>query len=338
MKILFQGGWKAGRNPDETKETITKYCSCLARHIVTHGHTIVLSSNRDFDRLIADEVCRASQAVGKSVKDHLLFLLPQRETEVPTQGRVVRFPEGYWWSEERTYYVQHTDAVIVVGGGRGTFDCAEKAFLCHKPVFVAAAIPCKPTDAWKNRARGYKYLEDNDADFLDDINVTPDEFFTHVFAILNKLAQVAYSRRVFVVHGHDDHARDTLADILRRLQFDPVILQDEASHSLTIIEKLERDTGRVGFAFIIYTPDDLSKTREGGEQYRARQNVVFEHGLLIGLLGRERTCAIIHGNVEIPSDIQGMLYERIGDFRNEAIKVAKVLKQAGYSIDTSSLL
>ena len=59
---------------------------------------------------------------------------------------------------------------------------------------------------------------------------------------------------------------------------------------------------------------------------------MFEHGLLIGLLGRERTCAIINGDIEIPSDIRGMLCEEITDLRGEAIKIAKVLKDAGYKV------
>jgi predicted nucleotide-binding protein len=36
-------------------------------------------------------------------------------------------------------------------------------------------------------------------------------------------------------------------------------------------------------------------------RYRARQNVVFEHGYLIGKLGRSRVSAIIKDVVEIPN-------------------------------------
>ncbi len=60
--------------------------------------------------------------------------------------------------------------------------------------------------------------------------------------------------------------------------------------------------------------------------------------LLIGLLGRERTCAIIKGDLEIPSDIKGMLYEQIGDIKAEALKIARILKDGGYKIDASKLL
>lgn len=298
----------------------------------------MLTSNRECDKIVSAEIAQIARNEGKNLKDHLMFLLSQRERDVPREGRVIRIPEKSWWIEERTFCIQNTDAVIAIGGGRGTFDCVEKAFLSRKPVFVATAVPCQASSAWKSRARGYRYLIEGDADVLDDVNITVDEFFSYVFSIIDSLSAIVYPRRVFVVHGHNHYLRDTLADILRKLKFDPVVLQDEASRSLTIIEKLERDTDKVGFAIILYTPDDLGRQLGGVERPRGRQNVVFEHGLLIALLGRERTCALIHGDVEVPSDIHGMIHETIGDLKGEAIKIAKVLKDAGYVVDASGLL
>jgi predicted nucleotide-binding protein len=43
---------------------------------------------------------------------------------------------------------------------------------------------------------------------------------------------------------------------------------------------------------------------------RARENVVFEHGLFYGALGRNRVCCYLHEDISIqPSDIHGILYE-----------------------------
>lgn len=338
MKILFQGGWKTGRNAPDTKELIEKYCRTLARFVIQEKHTIVLTSNREFDKLVADEVIAAAASESCNVKNHLLYMLPARELQLPQAGRVVTIPEKSWWIEERTYAIQNTDALIAIGGGKGTVDCIEKAFLSRKPVFVATAIPSTASGAWRHRETGYQYIAEGDAEVFDDINVTPDEFFLNVFRIIGVLTEVVYPRRIFIVHGHDLHFRDQLAELLRKLEFEPVILQEEANKGLTVIEKLERDTERVGFSFLLYTPDDLGKQRDGVEKERARQNVIFEHGLLIGLLGRERTCAIIKGDLEIPSDIKGMLYEQIGDIKAEALKIARILKDGGYKIDASKLL
>ena len=339
MKILFQGGWKAKRDPEETKDQIAEYCQALAEHIVANNHQVILASNRKFDKLIADKIVEAANAKKANVKDHLLFLLSNRIKDLPSIGRVITIEATRWWIEDRTYLVQESDAVVAVGGGKGTFDCVEKAFLSGKPVFVAASIPCRSTKAWKRRKSSYKYIVPGDADFQDDLNITPDEFFDNVFGILNSLAEIRYSKRIFIVHGHDHYFKESLVSILKKLKFYPVVLQDEPSRSLTIIEKLERDTEKIGFAFILYTPDDLGRLPHEPEQARARQNVVFEHGLLIGLMGRDRTCALIKGDkLEFPSDIQGMIYERIRDIKTEALTVAKILKQAGYKVDASKLV
>ena len=338
MKILFQGGWVPGRDPEENKVPIMEYCATFGRFVVQNGHTAVLTSDRHLDKLIADEVVKESDRLGHDVKQHLMFLLPERIREIPDKGRVVRMSDRNWWIQERTFFVQQSDALVAVGGGRGTFDCVEKALLINKPVFVAGAIPSKATEAWKNAHRTYRYLADGDADFLDDVNVTATEFFTNVFRIINEIAHIAYPRRVFVVHGHDHHARDMLVDVLRRMDFDPIVLEEQASKSLTIIEKLEREINNIGFAFVLCSPDDLGRAKGGPEANRPRQNVVFEHGLLIGHLGRDRTCALIQGDLEMPSDINGLIYERIHDIRSEALVIARVLQQAGYRVDTTGLL
>jgi len=41
------------------------------------------------------------------------------------------------------------------------------------------------------------------------------------------------------------------------------------------------------------------------DELRARQNVVFEFGFFVGLLGRGRVCAVYEPGVEIPSDLSG---------------------------------
>lgn len=338
MRILYQGGWRAGRDPAESRNVIAEYCRSLARHTVLNGHQLVLSNTRDYEAILADEIVRFCQEQGREVKDHLLYLLPERIAGIPSVGRVRRFEETRWWIEERTYLVHSADVVIAIGGGRGTFDCVEKALLAGKPVFVAATIPCPATNAWRRRKPSYKYLKDGDADFLDDLNTGPEEFFGHVFSIINSLAETRYSRRVFIVHGRDRHFKDDLVDLLTILGLEPVVLQDEPSKGLTIIEKLERDTAQVGFGFVLYTPDDICSLVGEPGRFRARQNVVFEHGLLIGLLGRDRVCAVIKGDLEIPSDISGMLHEQIDDFSKDALRIARVLKQAGYRLDVSKLI
>jgi len=138
--------------------------------------------------------------------------------------------------------------------------------------------------------------------------------------------------QVFIVHGHDEIAKLDVANFVSRLGLEPIILHMQASLSMTIIEKIEHYSN-VGFGIVLYTPCDIgSKAGELTGKYRARQNVVFEHGYLIGKLGRPRVTAIIKGDVEAPNDISGVVYvpmDTNGDWQDQ-LKIE--LRGAGYQI------
>src|SRR5574341_912949 len=115
------------------------------------------------------------------------------------------------------------------------------------------------------------------------------------------------SGKVFVVHGHDDAVRETVARFISKLELTPVILHEEASEGRTIVEKLEHH-GDVGYAIVLLTPDDVGGTSPDKLQSRARQNVVLELGYFLGRLGRDHVCALYKGELELPSDFLGVIY------------------------------
>lgn len=144
--------------------------------------------------------------------------------------------------------------------------------------------------------------------------------------------QKPYSRKVFIVHGRDDGPREAVARFLERLGFQPIILHEQASRNMTVIEKVEKHS-EVGFAVVLLTPDDEGNLKGEPPQPRARQNVMLELGYFIGKLGRERVCAIQAGELEIPSDWRGVVVERYDASSGWKLKLAKELEAAGYEID-----
>ena len=77
--------------------------------------------------------------------------------------------------------------------------------------------------------------------------------------------------------------------------------------------------------------------------YRARQNVIFELGYFCGKYGRQNTFALYDTSkgkeIELPSDIQGVLYEKYDEpYGNWRIALSKGLKAAGYSVDLNKLV
>lgn len=154
---------------------------------------------------------------------------------------------------------------------------------------------------------------------------------------------VVRSRRVFIVHGHDDGLKHQLARMLSDLDFEVVISQEIADSGRTLLEKLHSEINEIGFVFVLFTPDDTGAPKRAPDAVadRARQNAVYEHGLFSGLLEPSRVCAIQRGDVELPSDLYGLVVKRIPDGAGlEAIQLDLVqeLKRAGYDVDANQLM
>jgi hypothetical protein len=73
------------------------------------------------------------------------------------------------------------------------------------------------------------------------------------------------------------------------------------------LESLVNSLSQFDFAALILTPDDLVDSR-GGTSYSPRDNIIFEIGLFIGRLGRERVFIISDrdSDLKIPTDLLGI--------------------------------
>lgn len=167
----------------------------------------------------------------------------------------------------------------------------------------------------QSRAVLATYLDDEEDELPDEAPVVP-------------------SNRVFIVHGHDDGLREAVARLLEKQDIKPVILMEQPNKGQTIIEKFESYSD-VGAAICLFTADDTAEDGSGAKQVRARQNVVLETGFFIGELGRGRVIILSNSDIEMPSDLSGVLYTSNDAWKFE---VLKELKSMGYSIDLNKAL
>jgi predicted nucleotide-binding protein len=117
------------------------------------------------------------------------------------------------------------------------------------------------------------------------------------------------SQSVFIVHGHDDALIESVKECVAKTGLNPIVLREQPNHDMTIIEKLEDWLGNCKCAIILYTPCDIGRAvLETTDEARARQNVVYEHGLFQGYLGRHRTIILKKGATTLPGDYDGMVY------------------------------
>lgn len=145
------------------------------------------------------------------------------------------------------------------------------------------------------------------------------------------------SKKIFIVHGHDEGARQTVARFIEKIGFEAVILSEQASQGRTIIEKIEAHTD-VGFAIILLTEDDVGGKTAESLCPRARQNVLLELGYFIAKLTRQRVCTLRKGDVEIPTDFAGVVWETLDDGGAWKTALARELKAASYEIDWNKVM
>lgn len=156
-----------------------------------------------------------------------------------------------------------------------------------------------------------------------------------VCAVKNCLnGQLAYEK-IFIIHGHNGELKQSVARVIEKQGIKAIILSEQANKGRTIIEKIE-DFSDVSGAICLFTADDIGGAKDATSYTsRARQNVVLETGYFMSKLGRDHVVILSDKNIEMPSDLSGVVY---ADVRNWEFELLKELKEMGYTIDLNKIV
>ena len=160
--------------------------------------------------------------------------------------------------------------------------------------------------------------------------------------ILGKEKICKNNNQLFIVYGHDKIAKEQLEHILEKLDIQTNQIANNTG--MTIIEALEKEISCVHAGIILLTPDDISLSKKDYEEHkdniegyihtRARQNVILEMGMIMAKLGRKNTIILSKGEVEIPSDIDGIFRLQFKENPTEILKkLVERLEECGFIID-----
>ncbi len=144
---------------------------------------------------------------------------------------------------------------------------------------------------------------------------------------------------IFLVHGHDIERRELIRRFLETVtDRDVVVLADQPNRGQDILGKLLSHAQQAAFAVVLLTPDDEGGKRgSASDSPRARQNVVFELGMFIGLLGRDRVAALNDPSIELPTDFAGVAYIPVHG-ESWQIELARELKAADIAVSLDKAL
>jgi predicted nucleotide-binding protein len=174
------------------------------------------------------------------------------------------------------------------------------------------------------------------------IGVLESGYFEQRRSILKKtrgpLGSIS-GRKIFLVHGHDKMAFEATARFIEKLDLDAVVLHEQPNVGQTIIEKVET-CSEVSFAVVLLTPDDVGAKKGNEDQLRprARQNVILELGYFLARLGRNRVAALVRGELEKPSDYDGVVYISMDEAGAWKMLLAREIKAAGLNVDLNDAM
>lgn len=312
MRVGITGSWKQkNQSPWPLRSdfaSFTAACRELGLALVASGAKIVVGSER---ASTADKHIVEAYFTGSWAPESVRVVHPAGAPQ-PFQDLYVKHPEAFLflppneasWRFTRQQFISEVDSVLTIGGGDGTYQVGLEMALAKKRL-----VPIGSFGGASER-------------LLADLIATKRLREPTKFASLNNpwhplLASHAISlaganepSKVLLIHGHSldrNEVHDWLQ--LQRLA-QPVVMVQEFTAGQTIPEKFESLAAETDAAIALATPDDLASAAIEADitRLRARQNVWVEVGWFWGRLGRERVMLLVRGDVEVPSDLDGIIY------------------------------
>lgn len=290
----------------------------------------LIINKRDFEEMLEKCILKGKEIYRKPVREDSAPKYIRKNINGRIVNEYVPAPQIEDFCSRKAKWISYAIEIL-----RRSFNIEENEY---KQAFEGAGMnlfPSEPNhivyESKKEIKFKYEYLES----IMDRLPLIPSSADCSNHKVMNY-----NSKRIFIVHGHDEELRLKVENFIFRLGLEPIVLFKEPSEGKTIIEKIEKEANDACFAIVLYTACDLGNDKQEVKTIsdlnkRARQNVVFEHGYLLCKLGRSHVCALVEDGVETPGDMDGVVYIRISD--NWKKQVLKELIAAGVRVDVDKI-
>ncbi|MCI0582443.1 MAG: nucleotide-binding protein [Chloroflexi bacterium] len=309
---------------------LEQLCLDLGAALAAGRHAILVESDRErtADRLVVQGLLNAQHPLTPEIRVYHRPGRGEPPFAAQARGASVAFRHiplrGSLLSPSHFRMLREADVAIVVGGGGHAYPAGLAAFLMGVRLIPVATFGGAGRLLWQELSDHF----DRPLGKLprrsrwDRLAGEPQDV---VDAIREELESLP---RVMIVHGRSDD-RVKVEEILVSCGVrDPIVLQRRLHHGTTIPEKFESEASQADAAVVLFTPDDEAEAMKDSfgqpipadnrqKRARARQNVSLEYGWFWGRLGRDRLLMMVTGNLELPTDLSGLLFERYEDSPDE---------------------
>jgi len=114
-------------------------------------------------------------------------------------------------------------------------------------------------------------------------------------------------RKLFIASSSDGLSYASALKVLLSDEFEVVLWNETFRQNTSAFDNLVNTVHDYDYALFLFTPDDARLSRETNTII-PRDNVVFEAGLFLGALGRQRIFLLAKEGVQLPSDYLGITH------------------------------
>ena len=216
----------------------------------------------------------------------------------------------------RLRFAQIVGATIAIGGGSGTYGAGLAAIVMNKRLL--------PIETFGGAAE--KLLQELGTGTNNDIKAAGlsapwiEGSAARIVSVLDR------PPKVLLIHGHAADWREVKDWMTEEKLASPMVMLQNFAAGKTLPQKFEELADEAEAAIAIVTPDDLGGpvTKAIAQNSRARQNVWVEVGWFWGRLGRRRVLLLVKGDVELPSDLEGVDH---GRYENSPLESSELLRK-----------
>jgi len=142
-----------------------------------------------------------------------------------------------------------------------------------------------------------------------------------------KRAMTASGNKIFIVYANDIGMKDEVSMFLSKMGVSTIMLKESADSGVSLIDELEKHDN-VHYAIVMLNPDASGIS----------ENTVYELGLIVGRLGRNRVCGLVKEYIGILANYSGISYVPVDPAGAWKFLLIKQLKDAGFNIDANLAL
>ncbi len=319
MRVGIVGSWRPG--PGEwalqgSHQEFADACKALGRELARRGLTIIVGgeSPSTADVHVVEGILEIVR--GTIPANPVVEVLRPHDDETSYRAAAGANPGVFGfhsltqqrWTEAHLLTVREADCVFAIAGMKGTYHAGLAAIVARKPLVPIASFG----GAAARLVRDLSGIERAEGIETRDLLALSAPWTPAILDTALRRAGIGRVPQIMLVHGHGQDRYEIQSWLQQRSSLCRVlVMQDEFGDGRSLPEKFERLARTADGAIALATPDDLGGAAGGGPpRSRARQNVWLEVGWFWGRLERRNLFLLCKGDLEIPSDMQGVEYYR----------------------------